>query len=146
MCFFIHAASHTFTVVETLYQSLHNPCKTEKAGLTSILYSIWKLIQSALQGLRKFLLVRPFSAHLEHCGQEEKQQILLQVRDTHCVKPAYPNTCYSEAYVWSLLLSFFICKVSSKRAEKAIIVQFAGWLVGRVQAGCGLGKVNSACH
>ena len=51
-------------------------------------------------------LFDPFSVHLEHCRQKEKQQILLL---NYCVGPAYPNICYSEASVWSLLLSFFIC-------------------------------------
>ena len=55
-----------------------------------------------------FRTLQPFSAHLEHCRQKEKQQIL-QISHTHCVRPAYPSICSSEASVWSLLAPLFRC-------------------------------------
>ena len=36
------------------------------------------------------MAAQPSSAHLEHCRQNEKEQILLQINHTHCVGPAYP--------------------------------------------------------
>ena len=54
--------------------------------------------------------IQLFSAHLEHCRQKEKQQILLQINRTHmhCVKPVYPNIRYSEASVHVVTASLHV--------------------------------------
>ena len=67
---FLYQEAKTQSIPYLEYRSLHNPCNTEKAELTSIFVSgyitlnfhIWKLIQSVyvqpvLQGLCKLLIL-----------------------------------------------------------------------------------------
>ena len=45
---------------------------------------------------------QPFLSHLEHCRQKKKEQFLLQINHTHCVRPAYP-------YINLLFRSLILC-------------------------------------
>ena len=80
----------------------------------------------AISFFRTSYITTPFSLLGTLQAKREKQHILLKMIKhtvTHCVKPACPDICYSEASAWSLLLSFFICSIKcSKCAERSCII------------------------